>query len=173
MATIKAQVTQNNTRVIITKQSGTERVVSCLCCGCTIFPASCNITNPLPLATSYVYSVTYDADAEGEIYNARELTSTLVRQGNEPIIAPEPPFVCGQPGSVPCGAIGQCYWSGVFIGAQELDEGLFLFFNKENCRWEIQVSYSGTATAYRPTGEPSPVGIYTSTSPNFTNWLIS
>lgn len=54
---------------------------------------------------------------------------------------------------------GQCFWTGA-SGTQDFDEGFVLFFNPNNCRWEITSGPINFVYAYLAAG--SPVGSYTS-----------
>lgn len=70
------------------------------------------------------------------------------------------------------GTLGQCFWSGLVDQVTQLfDEGFSLFFNFENCRWELWDGPIGGIIGYKTGGMPS--GAYISTNTSVENILIA
>jgi hypothetical protein len=70
------------------------------------------------------------------------------------------------------GTLGQCFWNGNTDQVTQLfDEGFSLFFNYENCRWELWSGPINELYAYKEGGMPN--GTYISTSTDVENIVIA
>lgn len=121
------------------------------------------------LATSYALSFDWIVDPIADPPTVIEITATLSyinTAGNEGVIG-----LVNSEGMLD-GAVGQCGWFGSKDQAvQAFDEGFALFFNTQNCRWEITDGTIGTLYGYLESDMPT--GAYTSNFVDMENITIS
>jgi len=121
------------------------------------------------LATSYALAFDWIIDPLPDPPTVVEITATLSyvnTSGNEGLIG----IVSDE--ILFAGAIGQCGWLGSKDqGVQYCDDGFALFFNAQNCRWELSSGSFDVLYAYR--ASDTPTGAYTSNFVDIENITIS
>jgi hypothetical protein len=121
------------------------------------------------LATSYAMAFDWIYDPISDPPGVLEITATLSyinTAGNEGVIG----SVVSE--GIIDGAVGQCGWSGSKDQVtQAFDEGFALFFNTQNCRWEITAGPINALYGYRSSDMPT--GVYISNFVDMENITIS